>query len=98
MVVLEHLGECRGGAEVVEGQGEQTDPGLGSVAFALVLDAQPGRGRDLPNDREVACPDVDETDRLACVEDAEPELPGRDAPCSKVVPVALQHGPGAVFI
>ena len=90
MIVLKHLGSGRNGAEVLERQRQKSDAGLCPESLALIIQAKPRRGCDLPYDHEVARPESHRAQWLALPENAESETPGIDTPSGELVPVVAK--------
>jgi hypothetical protein len=71
VVVLKHLGSGRDGTEVLERQGQKADARLCPESMALIIQAKPREGCDLPYNHEVARSERRHAQWLALPENAE---------------------------
>jgi len=92
MVVLEHLSHCILSVQMIERQGEQTKPGLGTKTLTLMRRPEPGRRSYLPDHREVSGPQRHDAQGLtAHRENPEPKPPVIHRPTGQLGPVLTEN-------
>jgi hypothetical protein len=97
VAVLEDLGECCLGAEVLEGEGQHPHPGLSAQPFAVVRQPEPRRGAHLTHDGKGLRAKCDDTEGTVCEEDPQAETPPVNMPGAEFAPVLLENEAGPIL-